>query len=95
MALWPFFRSNFSSVSEIVQTILQNRSKHARVSQQCFVVVLSSVNIVNGFRFYFSTSITGQRVSCIFTVQATSFPHIPSQRRTSDYLDSPGFPIGT
>lgn len=95
MVLWSFFRSNFFSVSEIVQTILRERGKHARVTQLCIAVALSSVNIVNGFRFYFSTSITGQRVSSIVTVQATSFPHIRFKRRTSNYLVSPGFPIGT
>jgi len=60
-------------LSNKLNEILQNRGKNARVDQYFFAVVLSSVNIAKGFRFYFSTSSNRQRVSSIFRVQDISF----------------------
>ena len=47
------------------------------------------VNIVNGFRFYFSTSITSQRVPSMVMVQDTVIRYIPFHRDTTGPLVFP------
>ena len=53
------------------------------------------VNIVNGFRFYFSTSITSQPVPSMVMVQDTVLRYIPFQRDTTRPLVFPDFSGGS